>query len=184
LENIWHNVVARVTQAHELCHLLLDRGHGFTAVEVLQSRMPIRIEQRARAFAAEFLLPAPLAIEIWMGAGKPFEHVNLDRLLRQLSRRFGVSRSVAGWQLEHGASQYDREDLSAALDDVILQRGDESTTIMRTSDRKAEFPSVPVPPHPVTPADLQWLAVRRATRRDATEDAGTLVSRMRDEEQR
>lgn len=38
-------------------------------------------------------------------------------------------------------------------------------------------------PHPLTDADLDWLAERRKGRgRITTEDAGTFVSRMRDED--
>lgn len=37
-------------------------------------------------------------------------------------------------------------------------------------------------PAPITEADLEWLAKRRVTRRNSHIDAGTLVSRMRDEE--
>jgi prevent-host-death family protein len=37
---------------------------------------------------------------------------------------------------------------------------------------------------PVTPEALDWLAARRVKRKQPVEDAGTLVSRMRDEEWR
>jgi hypothetical protein len=36
----------------------------------------------------------------------------------------------------------------------------------------------------VTPADLDWLAARRVRRKLPDEDAGTFVSRMRDEDER
>src|ERR1700674_5278588 len=42
----------------------------------------------------------------------------------------------------------------------------------------------PQPPRAVSPADLDWLAARRIGRLSATDNAGTLVSEMRDEEER
>lgn len=45
-------------------------------------------------------------------------------------------------------------------------------------------PADPAAPRAITAADVEWLRVHRVTRRgqEAEEDAGTLVSRMRDEE--
>jgi prevent-host-death family protein len=63
------------------------------------------------------------------------------------------------------------------------QKG-ESVVITRHGTPVAELRPIPTPPRPITHADLEWLAARRVARRGATEDAGTLVSRMRDEEQR
>ena len=62
---------ARVTYAHELCHLLLDRGHALSAIEILNSRMPPDMERRARSFAGEFLLPSDAAAECWRLANLP-----------------------------------------------------------------------------------------------------------------
>lgn len=47
----------RATMAHEICHLLVDRSGSLPLVEVLGGRTPEHVEQRARAFAAELLLP-------------------------------------------------------------------------------------------------------------------------------
>jgi hypothetical protein len=46
-----------------------------------------------------------------------------------------------------------------------------------------ELQPIPAPVRPVTPEALDWLAARRVGRKNLTEDAGTLVSRMRDEEE-
>lgn len=93
---------ARVTAAHELCHLLLDRNHMVSTVEVLGGRTPIAIEQRARAFAPAFLLPKSQARKAWDEEGQPTDQAALDRLLRSLCGRFGVTRIVASWKIEHG----------------------------------------------------------------------------------
>jgi hypothetical protein len=44
-----------------------------------------------------------------------------------------------------------------------------------------ELKPIPEPVRPVTPEALDWLDSRRLKRTKITEDAGTLVSRMRDE---
>jgi hypothetical protein len=45
-------------------------------------------------------------------------------------------------------------------------------------------PDVSKPPRPLSPADLNWLAKNRVERSVSSMDAGTLVSRMRDEDRR
>jgi hypothetical protein len=47
-----------------------------------------------------------------------------------------------------------------------------------------ELKAIPRQAKPVTPADLDWLAVRRVGRKLPDEDAGSFVSRMRDEDER
>jgi hypothetical protein len=97
------NPAVRVTLAHELCHLALDREHAMSAVEILQSRMSRNVEARARAFAGEFLLPSASAARVWDLAGSPVDQIGLESVLRELADDFGVSISVAAWKLEHGA---------------------------------------------------------------------------------
>jgi prevent-host-death family protein len=41
---------------------------------------------------------------------------------------------------------------------------------------------VPLPPRPMSAADIEWLRAHRITPRKITEDAATLVRNMRDEE--
>lgn len=93
---------ARVTVAHELCHLLLDGGHALSAIDVLNSRMPEAVERRARSFAGEFLLPGRTAADKWFAAGEPRALDPLSLFLNRLCETYGVSRSVAAWKLEHG----------------------------------------------------------------------------------
>ncbi|RZM37001.1 MAG: ImmA/IrrE family metallo-endopeptidase [Sphingomonas sp.] len=56
---------ARATAAHEICHLLLDKGQALAAVDILNGHIPCALERRAGAFAAEFLLPARTAASLW-----------------------------------------------------------------------------------------------------------------------
>lgn len=69
---------------------------------MLNGRMPLFIEQRARAFAAAFMLPSDAAAQVWLEAGAEQTQEGIIRVLRRLTRRFGVTTSVAAWQLEHG----------------------------------------------------------------------------------
>jgi hypothetical protein len=112
---------ARVTVAHELCHLLLDGRHALGAVDVLNSRMPLAIEKRARAFAGEFLLPGRTAADKWFTLGQPQELDPLSECLDRLCEAYGVSRSVAAWKLEHGL-HWHNVDLSWQLDYLVPHR--------------------------------------------------------------
>jgi prevent-host-death family protein len=60
----------------------------------------------------------------------------------------------------------------------------EGVVITRRGRPVVELKPVPEPARAVSPADLDWLASRRISRLSATDDAGTLVSRMRDEDAR
>jgi Zn-dependent peptidase ImmA (M78 family) len=120
--NIWRSGALRVTAAHELCHLLLDSKHTLSAVDVLGGRMPLRIEQRAKAFAAGFLLPSQEAADLWKAEGNPLDALSLYKLIKKLCRRHNVTESVAAWQLQHGASADNWEELDRALDEIVPQR--------------------------------------------------------------
>ena len=95
------NGSVRVDLAHELCHLLLDRGHALGAVEILNSRMPIEIEQRAKSFAGELLAPTEAVSTIWRDRGTPRSLKALKTLVLHLQRAFGVTKAVAAWKLQH-----------------------------------------------------------------------------------
>jgi hypothetical protein len=112
---IEQNHGARVTLAHELCHLLVDRDHPLSAVEVLRSRMPAATEARARGFAGEFLLPASSAADLWDRAGSPTSPDKLRDVLQELAGHFGVTFAVAAWKLEHGSGE-SRKALRPVLD--------------------------------------------------------------------
>jgi hypothetical protein len=116
-----NNGGARVTLAHELCHLLLDRMHPLSAIEILRSRMPAGVESRARAFAGELLLPTSAASDYWQRSGSPFDVDGLKTVLQKLVRRFKVTFSVAAWKVEH-ASGPNRNKVGVALDAIAQYR--------------------------------------------------------------
>ncbi|QND81939.1 ImmA/IrrE family metallo-endopeptidase [Pseudoxanthomonas mexicana] len=111
----------RVTIAHELGHLLMDGDHAIGAVDILHGRVPPSMEQRAKSFAGEFLLPAKVAADAWQERGHPQDRENLKLLVEALSRKYGVTNAVAAWKLEHGLKALD-VDLSAVLDVVVPGR--------------------------------------------------------------
>jgi Zn-dependent peptidase ImmA (M78 family) len=93
----------RATIAHEICHLLIDRKHALPVAEALGGKMPVAIEQRAKAFAAELLLPQEIA------AAEFRNSANVWEALEKLTIDFAVTRSLAAIQLLHA----DGLDLSA-----------------------------------------------------------------------
>jgi len=120
-ENPGDDVALRVTLAHELCHLLLDGKHAVSAVDVLKSRMPIAIEQRAKSFAGELLLPSRTAAFHWEALGRPHDREGVREVLLELEDRFGVPRAVSTWKLEHGLQFWDI-DLSVLLSSLSRYR--------------------------------------------------------------
>ncbi len=104
----------RVTLAHELCHLLLDGTHAVSAVDVLKSRMPVGVEQRAKSFAGELLLPSRTAAFRWEALGRPNDREGLRRVLLDLEGEFKIPRAVSTWKLDHGL-QFWGVDLSRLL---------------------------------------------------------------------
>lgn len=85
----------RTTLAHEIAHLLLDRHGGLPVAEVLGGQIDPFIEQRARAFAAEFLLPRQVARNEYR------QSPDLPTALNRLAKRYRVSRRVAEYQLHN-----------------------------------------------------------------------------------
>lgn len=81
------------TLAHEIEHLLLDRHGGLPLAEVVGGHAPVRLEQRARAFAAELLVPRQVAGE-WFADTNRRPHA----VLQALVDRFGASQEVVAWQ--------------------------------------------------------------------------------------
>ena len=112
---------ARVTLAHELCHLLIDGANTLSAGDVLGGLMPLRVEQRARAFGAQLLLPGSVAAQVWVDLGRDRSRHGLMETLDQLCRRYTVTQSVAAWKLEHGA-RVAGENLEAMLRSIVPNR--------------------------------------------------------------
>lgn len=111
----------KILAAHELCHIAVDFRRTLAAIDILDSRMPVVAEQRANAFAAELMLPARTAVELWRQSELPQTRDGLSAFLDRLSDRFDVSRIVAGWQLDHGLAGSSTE-IVFLLDD-LLDRG-------------------------------------------------------------
>lgn len=90
-----HEFGENSTLAHEICHLLLDRNTTLPVVEVLNGNSPERLEQRARAFAAELLLPRETAIQ----AVKQSE--SIEQSMQQLSDKYKVSERLVALQIKN-----------------------------------------------------------------------------------
>lgn len=80
----------RFTLAHELCHLLLDREHGNELAVASGPWAPLDIEQRAKAFAAAFLMPTWLLRDAIANADAPIDN---PETIRSVSTRLRVSAS-------------------------------------------------------------------------------------------
>lgn len=87
----------RATLAHEICHLLVDRSSSLPLVEVLGGRTAEHVEKRARAFAAELLLPRHIAGDVLLIAG------DSESAVRSLRSRFGVSSELVAWQVKNSS---------------------------------------------------------------------------------
>lgn len=86
----------RATLAHELAHILVDRHGSLPAAEVLGDEAPRYPEQRAGAFAAEFLLPKAVAAE------RVRNSTDVEDAILKLRSAFDVSRELAAWQVING----------------------------------------------------------------------------------
>lgn len=93
----------RATLAHEIAHLLVDRSDALPVSEVLGGKAPLAVERRARAFAAELLLPRAIAGEAFVNSAHP------KRTLKQLCKRYAVSREIAAWQANNSGRTLDSE---------------------------------------------------------------------------
>jgi hypothetical protein len=102
----------RATLAHEICHLLVDRQRALPVADVLGGASPEYPEKRARAFAAELLLPRKTA------AAAVRDEQSLDKAVATLRARFQVSRDIAGWQVR-------RSDAFASLSRLEQKRLEE-----------------------------------------------------------
>lgn len=86
--------------AHEIGHLIIDRFSALPAAEVLAGRVSNQVERRARAFAAEVLLPRAVAGTAMSSAGTRDE---ARQTLHNLMLLYGVSRELAAWQVQNSA---------------------------------------------------------------------------------
>jgi Zn-dependent peptidase ImmA (M78 family) len=85
----------RATIAHEIGHLVMDRQAALPVAEVMGGRVSNRVEVRARAFAASFLMPGAVAARDVVMAKNTRE---LTATLSRLSGQYGASREIVAWQ--------------------------------------------------------------------------------------
>lgn len=83
----------RATLAHEIAHLLVDRLTALPLSAVARGAMDRKLEQRANAFAAEFLCPEEEVEAEYLQAG------DVELAISRTTARFGVSRELAALQL-------------------------------------------------------------------------------------
>jgi Zn-dependent peptidase ImmA (M78 family) len=102
----------RFTLAHELCHLLFDRGLARSVVMPSGPWAPLDVEKRANAFAAMFLMPRD-RIRAFI-AGSP-ETIAAGDLVNAVAKRFDTS-FTATLQHLHNLSILSESERDALLD--------------------------------------------------------------------
>jgi Zn-dependent peptidase ImmA (M78 family) len=91
----------RATLAHEICHLLVDRTTDLPLSAVARGAVDRKLEQRANAFAAEFLCPS-------QQAATEFRNTRSVALtIAELTNTFGVSNELAALQLARSNATFD-----------------------------------------------------------------------------
>ncbi|MBI4570287.1 MAG: ImmA/IrrE family metallo-endopeptidase [Planctomycetes bacterium] len=88
----------RMVLAHELCHLLWDRGEARPLAVFSGAWASARLERRANAFAAELLLPRLGIID---SLKRVPSRLLDDEDTESLMNRFGVGRTTADWHLRN-----------------------------------------------------------------------------------
>ncbi len=98
----------RATLAHEICHLLIDRESRLPLADVVGGVVPESLEKRARAFAAELLLPQRVAYDAFLALGGtlPAAKTVVGRLIRQ----YDVSRWIVSHQLGNAIDLFSEDD--------------------------------------------------------------------------
>lgn len=97
LQRAVNPLLARVHLAHELCHVLFDPPSGDLniVIDVDADRRIQAAEQRARAFAAEFLLPLDGLVRL-LGSPRGVEDMDSAReLVKRARSHFGTSHAIA-----------------------------------------------------------------------------------------
>lgn len=111
----WRLRGRRATLGHEIAHLLIDRRAGLPLAEVLGGHVPDEIEQRAKAFAAELLVPRDVAYERVITAPDANEEVG------RIAADYDVSLEIVAWQARNGAPQELPRDIRAMLRDLVSE---------------------------------------------------------------
>jgi Zn-dependent peptidase ImmA (M78 family) len=96
----------KATLGHELCHLLIDRTGALPLAEVLNGRAPRRVEARAKAFAAELLLPRRQAEAV--SRRSP----DIGEAVESLRSEYRVSQELVAWQIRNSGVLLSEEQLA------------------------------------------------------------------------
>jgi Zn-dependent peptidase ImmA (M78 family) len=100
-----NSLLGRVYLAHELCHALFDpsRGGLHIVIDVVLDRKAQAAEQRARAFAAELLLPREGVKQMIDSSGELYEQSAALDLIGRVRSRFGTPHPITANHLcNHG----------------------------------------------------------------------------------
>lgn len=102
-------LLARVHLAHELCHVLFDPSPGgvHIVIDVVADKKDNEAEQRARAFAAELLLPREGLIQTFGEAATVQAGGSAFELIARVRSRFGTPHLIAVNHL-HNTGYIDR----------------------------------------------------------------------------
>ncbi|MDY6823175.1 MAG: ImmA/IrrE family metallo-endopeptidase [Thermodesulfobacteriota bacterium] len=111
-----HEHGRRSTLAHEICHLLVDRKGALPFAEALGGHTALYVEQRARAFAAEFLLPEETGVQYVR------RYTDLQEVLEKMSADFAVSIELAALQIKNSRLYFDLN----GEEQLILSRNTEN----------------------------------------------------------
>ncbi|MBB3272757.1 Zn-dependent peptidase ImmA (M78 family) [Pseudomonas sp. OG7] len=104
----------RATLAHEICHLLLDRKGSLPFADAIGGNTPEWVEKRARAFAAELLLPrktiSKLVTVYLMMASESLHSEAVELAIANASAHYDVSAGLIINQLYNSKSKdYSKE---------------------------------------------------------------------------
>ena len=88
----------RSTLAHEIAHLLVDRKGALPLAEAIGGSAPKIPEQRARAFAAEFLVPQARVTSALK------ESLDIRTTVAQLRDHYRAGWPIVGWQIINGSA--------------------------------------------------------------------------------
>ncbi len=101
------------TLAHEIIHLLVDRASSLPLAEVLGGRTAENVEKRARAFAAELLLPRSVAADVFLSY-----QGDDQAAIEVIRKKFGVSAELLAWQVKNSGRDVPPESL-ARLSELV-----------------------------------------------------------------
>jgi len=119
-ENVW---TLRFHLAHELCHVLFDRGNDLRGVFLDRFELATNLvearEKRANAFAAHFLAPH----EGMRSLREQFKAATLDHFTREAMVHFGMHFQAMKLHLRHVAIASQEEVEAVQVEDYLPDEG-------------------------------------------------------------